>query len=239
MKHLSRAGWVFAVVVACAATAAERADDTVTIPKSRLEALERKAAELEKLQKELHQVAVEKEQLKQEKEKSEREKRQLRQAKEEAESKAAKATAATPIVTRISPPLGSLPPLPAGATVNAADLLNHYLADASAAAQRYGKQRLRVEGEIAGFHKPMFVRPYKVLLKTADPTRRVVCTLFPPEQYKAVHTARNGLELVGVTVRDAEVPLLKVGQTLVLEGVCKGLDSDGVGLSQCAIKSVK
>jgi hypothetical protein len=239
MKHLPLAGLVFVVAVVMAVAAVTPADDTVTIPKSRLEELERKATELEKLKKELNKAAVEKEQLKQEKEKSESEKRQLLKAKDAAESKAAKAAAAAPVVTRVSPPLASLPPLQEGETVNAADLLNHYLADASAAAQRYGRQRIRVEGEIAGFHKPMFVRPYKVLLKTADPTRRVVCTLFPEEEYKAVYPARNGTELVGVTARDAEVPLLKVGQTLLLEASCKGLDSDGVGLSQCAIKSVK
>lgn len=238
MKHIRLAALAF-LVSATLAMAAPAADDTVTIPKSKLQELERKAAELEKLKKELNKSEVEKEQIKKEKEEAETEKRQLQKAKEDAETKAAKALAAPPAPARVSPPMASLPLLKEGEVVDSVDLLNHYLAEPAAAAQRYGKEHLLVRGEIVGFSKPMFVRPYKILLKTGDPVKRVVCTLYPTDQYRAVYPSKNGTVLVGLTAREAEVPLFKVGQTVVIEGTCKGANDEGVHLGSCSLKSVQ
>ena len=228
------------------------AGEEVTIPKARLEELERKAGELEKLKQELNKSQGEREQLKQEKEKAEAEKQQLQKAKDEAEKKAAaeskaaaeaKATAAAVQVKAplpyAAPPMASLPPLKEGEVVSAMDLMGHYAADARAAAGRYEKKRVTVEGEIVGFSKPMFVRPYKIHLKTGDAVKKVFCTLYPPDQYKAVYPAKNGMVLTGLTSREAEVTLFKVGQTVIVEGKCTGADDTGVHLGGCAIRSLK
>jgi len=227
-------------------------EEQVAIPKSRLEELERQAAELEKLKRELNKSQDEKQQLKLEKEKAEAEKQQLQKAKEEAEKKAAaesKAAAeakAAAVAAQakapsayVAPPMASLPPLKEGEVVSAMDLMGHYAADVRAAAARYEKKRIAVEGEIVGFSKPMFVRPYKIHLKTGDAVKKVFCTLYPPDQYKAVYPTKNGMVLVGLTSREAEVTLFKVGQTVVIEGKCAGADEAGVHLGGCGLKSVK
>lgn len=239
MKRIRNAAFGLLLLAGLSAGPMARAEDTVTIPKSRLEELERQAAELEKLKRQLNRTEQEKEQLKQRQAQSEAEKQQLRKAKEAAETKAAAAAAALPPPARLSPAMASLPPLKEGDVVDALDLLNHFLADPPAAAARYEKQPIQVQGEIAGFSKPMFVRPYKILLKTADPTKRVVCTLFPPAQYKAVYTAKNGTQLVGLTTHESEVPLFRVGQKVIIEGSCRGANDDGVQLGTCMLKAVE
>ena len=226
-------------------------EEEVSIPKSRLEELERKAAELEKLKQELNKSQGEKKQLKQEKEKAEAERLQLQKTKDEAEKRAAaqskvaaeaKAAAAAQMKAPpayVPPPMASLPPLKEGEVTSAMDLMGHYVADARAAAERYEKKRIAVEGEIIGFSKPMFVRPYKIELKTGDALKKVFCTLNPPAEYRAVYPAKNGMVLVGLTSRQAEVTLFKVGQTVVIEGKCTGADDSGVYLSGCVLKSAK
>src|SRR5439155_5073245 len=130
---------------------------------------------------------------------------------------------AEPVVARVSPPLASLPPLKAGEAVEAMDLANYYRADAAAADQRYRRQRFLIRGEVAGFDKPLFRRDYKLILKTADRDVRVVCEVFPPEKYRAVYTVKLGSELVGLMAGETRVPIAKVGETVTVEGQCKGL----------------
>lgn len=132
------------------------------------------------------------------------------------------------------------PPLKEGEPVSPLDLMSHFLTDWVAAKQRYEQNDIMVEGEIVGFSKPMFVRPHKIELKTGEVTKKVVCTLFPPNPYKAVYTVKNGTRLVGLTMdRELEVPLLKVKQVVVIQGSCRGADEAGVNLSSCELKSVR
>jgi hypothetical protein len=240
MKRLKFSSLSLFALVTCCLASPLRAQETVAIPKSRLEELERKAAELEKLKKELNRAQGEKEQLKGEQERLKTEKEQLKMAKEEAEAKAVVATAkAEPKISHVSPPLASLPPLQAGELVNALDLMNHYAADAVAAEQRYGKGTLRVQGEVVGLEKPMFVRPYTLLLKTADSQRKIVCTVHPPEQYKTLYTVKNGTEMAWKDERHGPVMFVKVGQTVMVEGRCKGLHDANVALGSCVLKSAQ
>jgi len=193
------------------------AQETVTLPKARLEELERKEKELEKLKAELSAAQGET--------------ARLRQEKDAAVRAAAAAAPAKPEVVHISPPLATLPPLRAGEVVDARDLANHYRADASAAAARYGRQRIRVRGEVVGFEKPLFVRPYRILLRGPDRQTRVLCTVHPPDRFKAVFTIHAGTELVGLTAGETRVPLAKIGQPVTIEGRCAGLDGDVVKLT--------
>ena len=221
-------------------------EDTVTIPKSRLEELERKAAELDSLQGELKQSKAEQENLRKAREEADRKAAEQTKAAAAARADAEKAAeharaiaaaAQSGATAYTAPPMESLPPLKPGKPVSSTDLLAHYAADPVTAGTRYGKGRITVEGEIVGFDKPPFIRPYELLLKTGDPARRVVCDIEPPSEYKAVYPAKSGTVLVGITTGGDKVTLLRVGQPVVIEGRCGGLHGPNVTLDGCILKS--
>lgn len=221
-------------------------EDTVAVPKSRLEELERKAAELDSLQRELKQSKAEQEKLRQAKEETDRKAAEQIKAAAAARAEAEKtaedaravaAAARSGAMAHTAPPMESLPPLKPGKPVSSMDLLAHYAVDPVAAGARYGKGRITVEGEIVAFTKPPFIRPYELLLKTGDPARRVVCGIDPPSEYKAVYPAESGTVLVGITTRGDKVTLLRIGQPVVIEGRCGGLRGLNVTLKDgCVLK---
>ena len=196
-----------------------RAQDTVTIPKARLQELERKEAELEKLKGELSKTKGENIEL-----------------KKQHETDAAKIIAAPVVEPHISPAMATLPPLNQGETVSALDLAGHYRTDAAAADQRYRGRIFRVQGQVASFEKPHFIRPYYILLKTADSEIKVLCEFMPPESYSAVFTTDHGAQLVGQTADHRRISIAKTGQELVIEGKCKGLGGSVIVMSNCAVK---
>jgi hypothetical protein len=209
------------LLLICLAVPCVVADDSVTIPRSRLQELERKEAELTRL------------------------KSGEAKPKPEQGTTAPIATSvvATNSVSSASLPTAatgqSLPPLVVGEIVQAVDLAAQYAANVTAADQRYRKHKFQVEGEIAGFEKPMFTRNYNILLKTQGP--RVVCDFYPPDQYGMVFTVKHGSELVG-TLGDQkarQVTLAKVGQKVMIEGQCSGGDTAAIKLSRCTVKSVR
>ena len=128
------------------------AQDSVTVPKSRLDELQRKEAELEKLKGELSKAKSENVQL-----------------KKQQDQDSAKIASAPLVDAHLSPPIGTLAALKDDETISALDLGNHYRADAAAADQRYRAKRFRVEGQIVAFEKAPMIRPYRFILKTADP----------------------------------------------------------------------
>ena len=199
---------------------AQSAEETVTIPKARWQELERKEAELEKLKGQLHEAKGGNSRLKQ----------QAEAAKVEA------TTASQAEAQHISPALNSLPPLQSSEVVNALDLFNHYHADPAAAAQRYGKRTLLVHGTIVGFDKPMFARPYHILLRTTDRSGRVVCKFDLPEKFNAAFTVKNGTELVAEAGSRARVTLAKIGDEITVQATCKGLSDGSVLLTGCETK---
>ena len=221
-------------------------EDTVTIPKSRLDELERKAAELDGLQRELKQSRADQEDLRQAREEADRKAAEQIKAAAAARAEAEKtaeharavaAAAQSGATAYTAPPMESLPPLKPGKPVSSMDLLAHYATDPIAAGARYGKGRITVEGEIVGFSKPPFIRPYELLLKTGDPARRVVCGIEPPSEYKAVYPAKSGTVLVGITTGGDKVTLLRVGEPIIIEGRCGGLHGPNVTLDGCILKS--
>lgn len=189
------------------------AQDDVTIPKSRLEELERKEKELERLQKQPSAPAP---------------------GAQAVAPNAPIPTNAIPqavpaplIINHTSPPMATLPPLAEGATVEAMDLANYYRQDPKAADIRFKNRKVILRGQIVGFEKPMMVRDYRVLLQSSDPKMRVVCELFPPERFTTVFTLNHGSELVGLQ-GETRVPLAKAGQTILVTGKCKGLSEDTI-----------
>src|SRR5262249_50145021 len=138
-----------------------------------------------------------------------------------------------------SPPMASLPPLSKAEPVDAMDLANYYRADAAAADQRFAKQSFQVRGEVVGFEKPLFIKPYRILLKSADRDVQVVCIVQPPEKYSAVFTANHGAEMVGMLPRETREPFARRGDIVILQGECKGLRDSRVEMGGCELKSVK
>jgi|ERR1044071_1854317 hypothetical protein len=197
--------------------------DTVTIPKSRLEELQRKEAELERLKGDLKDTKGEN--------------AKLKKQHEEDAVKITAAPAAKPVVTHVSPPMASLPPFKPGETIDAMDLANYYRADANAADQRFRKQVLRVEGEISAFERLPFISDFWILLKTPDRDIRLACEMIPLEKYGSVFTIKHGSELVGQLSGRNRVPIAKVGDKVIIEGKCRGLSDTTVKLSGCELKS--
>jgi regulator of replication initiation timing len=245
------------------------AQDNVTIPKSRLEELERKEMELERLKGNLGKTNDANARLKKENQKPaakppaappaaqtaspittnvapaaparsdtelERIKSELTKTKDEnlrlkrENEKAAARLQAAPIVSYVSPPMVSLPPLKAEDVVEAMDLANYYHADAAAADQRYRKQKFTVRGEVVGFEKPPFATNYRILLKTPDRATKVICELNPPENANAVFTTNHGEQLVALA-GERRVPMLKVGDTVQVAGWCRGANGSDVNFS--------
>ena len=210
----------------------------VTIPKARLQELENKEAQLEKLKMELGKAHAEREQLVGEQQHLKAEAEQLKQAKTKAEAKAAAVSAAAkvePIIPHNTPPMDSLPAFQKGQVVDAMDLMNHYRTNAAMAKGRYEGHLVRVEGEVEGIEKPMFVRPYVIRFKTTERTWTVSCRVFPPDIYSAVFTANKGEEIVGSTKAGTRTTLARVGQRVLVEGRCTGLSGEEVALNGCTL----
>ena len=198
------------------------ADDNVTIPKSRLQELEEKERELNRLKGDLTSTNAPNVPLKKE--------------QPQTPSKPA-AAAPEPTVTHVSPPIASLPPLKENEEVDAMDLANHYRSDPASADARYLKHKFFLRGEIAGFEKPLLRRDYKVLLKTTDRDTRVICNFYPPDQFDAVFTTDHGSQLVA-SMGENRIPLAKVGQIVVLHAECKGWKDSCVMISGGGMKPV-
>jgi hypothetical protein len=195
------------VLAICIPARPAMAQDNVTVPKSRLEELERKEKELDKLKGDLDKTKEQNSQLKKENEK--------------AAMRPVEAPPAEPVVTFISPPLESLPAVQPYEIVESMDLANYYHADTSAADHRFRKQKLTVRGEIVGFEKPLYKRNYRILLKTPTRETKVICDFLPPEKSNAVFTINHGDDLVAL-MGETRVPIAKVGQTAIVKGECKG-----------------
>jgi hypothetical protein len=182
-----------------------RAQDTVTIPKSRLEELERKEAELQRLK----GAAA-----------------QSNSVPAPAQTNAA-ATPPAKLIVPVLPPAKPAQPPPAsplqpGEVVEATDLASHYHANEAVADARYRKKKFTVRGEVAGFEKPLLTSNYKILLKTGDPQARVVCDLLAPDNATGgVFTMNHGTELVAQGP-NGRVQLAKVGDVLLVNGSCRG-----------------
>ncbi len=190
-----------------------RSQEQVTIPKSRLEELERKEKQLEELR---HKGTAE-------------------QKPTQIPGPPVSAASNGPVVQPQPTPLTQLPPFTDGDTVEARDLASYYLQAPAAADQRFKKHKIQVRGEIAGFDKPMLRRNYKILLKTADRDSTIVCDFFPANNVNAVFTANHGSQLVALH-GETRVPLAKVGQTVLIQGLCKGRSDNEVIISASSMK---
>ena len=204
------------------------AQTNVSIPKSRLEELEKKEAELEKLRNQMNppkpvpagQTGVK------------------AQSPPVTGQAPAPAPAAVPAPAHVSPALSTLDALKDGEVVSAIDLANHYQQDRATADQRYHKRSFAVQGEIERFEKSAFSRSYSLIMKTGGSNLKVICEVYPPEPYTAVFTASQGSQIVGVFGENRKT-LASADSVAVARGECKGLKGSTIVLKSCALKSVR
>ena len=203
---------ILLVACLCSTALPVAAQDSVTVSKKRLEELERKEKELQRLKGDLDKTRDENVQLKKENEK--------------AALQSVQVPPAEPLPAHVSPPLESLPGLVPDQIVESMDLANYYHSDKDAADRRFRKQKLTIRGQVVGFEKPLFTRNYRILLKTPMRETKVICDLLPADKWNAVFTAEHGEQLVAL-IDETRVPIARVGQTVTVKGECKGL-SDSV-----------
>ena len=134
---------------------------------------------------------------------------------------------------KLMPPIASLPPLDASAAVPADEIAHYYKADPRSADARYGRKTFRVQGKIERFDEKAFVRKTIVILESPERSHRVVCELPFPDEFNAVYAKQGGQVLVGITSSRREVRLMEVGETVILEGRCTGVQSSGILFSRC------
>jgi hypothetical protein len=211
-------------ILACLCCAAY-AQDAVTIPKSRLQELEKKEAELEALKAATARPAAG--------QPSQKESLSTRP-----EAVSAPLSAPPPPAPSPSRDVSSLAPITADEVISADDLAADYRSDPAAANERYRKHRFLVRGEIVEFEKPMFTRDYRMVLRTSDRDWSVVCQFGMPDNYRTVFKAKSGSELVATRSDQAQFIVARKGQTAVIAGQCSGLKGSAVKLSACELKSL-
>ncbi len=132
-------------------------------------------------------------------------------------------------------PVAGLPPLKPDEIMDAAELVQQFKSDPPAADQRYRKKTFRVRGVIERFEPKLFIRKYDVLLESPDRFVRVVAVFDYPNDYKSIYTTQRGQTLVGKPAENKEVTLLRAGQTLVLQGRCKGARDTEIVFTGCEV----
>jgi len=212
---------MFVGVLVCAVSPC-RADDMVPVSKARLQELERKAAELDRLKNSQAGTAPTTE--------------SSRQATGQEAARSAVTPAAKAAPQASIPPITTLPAFVPGESLDASTIAAHFKTDPTGAAGRYTGKKVAVRGEISGFDSTMFIRNYKVIFRPAGSDMAVICDFYPPEKYKAVFPADDGTRLVGTLANDQEVTIARTGQQVVVEGECKGAKKSAVRLSACHFK---
>ncbi|MBI3418037.1 MAG: hypothetical protein HY043_22335 [Verrucomicrobia bacterium] len=202
------------------------ADETITVPKARLQELERKAADADRLATELSAAKAEIARLKGEqtelKKAAAKPARWLPPAVEKAEQKQPP-----------TPPIHTLPPLAKGEVVSIHDLLNHYASDVPAADLRFRKQIFRIRGIVTDVNKELFVSPYRVIFRLPEQTLRVVCEVRPSDEFTKVYVAGDHERVVGEKSGRAPITFISVGDEITYTGRCVGLRNGVVSFENC------
>ena len=130
-------------------------------------------------------------------------------------------------------PAGDLTPLKRDEIVDAADLVQQFKTDSSAAEQRCQKKTFGVKGVIARFEAKLFRRQYEVILESPEKFMRVVLRFDYPDDFKSIYTIQKGQKLVGRPAENKEVTLMTVGDAVVFQGKCKGLRDAEIVFTGC------
>jgi hypothetical protein len=207
---------IFTILIGLSAGAV-RGQDTVTISKSRLTELERKAAETDRLAGELEKAREEISRLK---------------GEVAARPKAVYQPVLPPqveqAIQKLPPtrPMTELPALQKGEIVQVSDLLNHYAADSAAADLRYRKKNFKLRGIVTDVDKPMLVSSYKIYFRIPGNPLKMVCDVRSPEYFQKVYV-KDREQVMGET-RNGIVKLVAIGQAVTLNGHCAGLKDGAI-----------
>ncbi len=130
-------------------------------------------------------------------------------------------------------PAGNLSPLKGDEIVDAAELVQQFKTDSAAAEAMCQKKTFRVKGVIQGFDAKLLRRQYEVILESPEKFMRVVLRFDYPDDYRSIYTIEKGQKLVGRPAENKEVTLMKVGDTAVFQGRCKGLRDTEIVFTGC------
>lgn len=213
-----KTAWLYTILVAFTLIfSAHGAEDTVTLPKSRVIELEKKAAQADKLAAELEKARAE-----------------ISRLKGEAAA-APKTVVVSPLPPQVEQSIQKLPPtrpltgLPAlgkGETVAVSDLLHHYAMDPAAADQRYKKKNFKLTGIVTDLDKSLLTSPYRVIFRVPGSALKLICDVQSPDEFKKVYVSSDRERIIGETY-STRATLAKVGEEITLQGHCSGL-KDGV-----------
>ncbi|HRI15119.1 MAG TPA: hypothetical protein PLX89_19150 [Verrucomicrobiota bacterium] len=200
----------------------------VKISKEQLEALQQKAAEVERLQE------------------------QLNQAQRELQALKATNAVAVPVVrdsdNRVvplplavlqamtnqppTPPLVQIPPVTPDTVINVQDLLTYFETDPAAANARFKNQTFSIRGIATDFRKPMFLSTYDVNFRLPGHELHVYCLFRPPDEFNRVYISRSGEEIIGHTY-NAKTVFARAGAELTIRGYCEGVKDKAVRMGGC------
>jgi hypothetical protein len=130
-------------------------------------------------------------------------------------------------------PTGDQSPLKRDEIVDAAELVQQFKTDSTAAEAWYQKKTFRVKGVIQRFEAKLLRRQYEVILESPEKFMRVILRFDYPDDYKSVYTIQNGQKLVARPAENKEVTLMTVGDAIVVQGRCKGLRDAEIVLTGC------
>ncbi len=217
------------------------AQEQVTIPRAEYETLKQQAESAKQLQVELDRVRVELTRLKQGSQGSQPTAAAPPASRATSGEKPAAVEAGhEPSKSETSQPRREPTPLPAlepGAIMDVTDIIQHFAQNPASAAQRYDGKKVRLQGVIAAFDKPLLRRDFEIVFRTA--AGQLVCRVAPPERFTAVFTTRAGAALTGRTERGGESELLKVGDVVSLEGTGQGLKDGSILFTRCQVAGLK
>ena len=243
MRILARmapvAGWM-ALILALSWPVVVAAQEDVTITKEQLEELKRKAAEADRLQ------------------------RQLQDAQREIQT----LKGGAPIVTNVNvvvtnvvtapvirdsdkrvvpipqavfqniatqpptPPLPEVPPVTPDTVISVNDLVTYFAQNPEAAKERFYRKTFAIRGVVTDFRKPLFLGTYDVNFRLPNQPLHVNCLFRPPPEFTRFYVSESGEEMVGHTY-NARTVFARVGAELTIRGYCEGVKDGYVRLGGC------
>jgi len=133
----------------------------------------------------------------------------------------------------VKPATVDRPSLKIDEVVDTADLIEEFKVDSAAANVRCKKQTFRIKGVVERFETKLFLRKYDVVLKSPEKFLRVVLRFDYPDEYKTIYTIQKGQKLVGHPAANKEVAMMTVGDSVLFQGTCKGLQDEEIIFTGC------
>jgi hypothetical protein len=135
-----------------------------------------------------------------------------------------------PTVTPVN--VTAQPPLQPNEVVPAVDVMGQFVADRAAAEARYKKKWVIVRGMISEVDKELFLAPYLVIFRAANSEFRVRCEFMPPDQYSRVYMTNDKKRIIGQSDTSTKT-FATVGQEVTLRGRYAGVKDGAIRFNNC------